>query len=454
MKTLIPALSLFLSLNCLAQTIDSGILTREVPTGTCEFEKCYTLAEVREKAGKFSYESQEGLVGLFTARQDVRVRTGQLLPSFNLRISNPMDIFDYIPNLVGFLFPSNWFKLKESKLHAKAQEHSYVTLVANQMSMGQGLFFASHQEARGLQILENHVLFSDKLVALAKKKYDLGETAGEDVEEISSMAEFLKSEAIVQRSMVSVSGTDISALITETEAGESVGPVQMTLPDLSGVERVNSKNLIAKILEVSPELKSIDYLIAASIYGRKARSFQFLTPESGTENAFGFGYLANVRIGIAETEKLRIYRKSFETNLKKALTDVATKHNSSLELYQHALSIENSLGYILEGLISDYEISSRVDINRVSSLIRESLVNQQMKNNAIHGYLQASIQLERLMLETPAYTAIAATIPRNRTSLDCYLRKENKDIKAAIDSGKLKVRDELKFTVEETKFCL
>src|SRR5665647_3450197 len=82
---------------------------------TCQFETCYSVTEAMEKAGKISFESQEGLLELFQARQEIKVRTGELLPSFNLRISNPINVFDYIPNLVGFLFPSNWFHQKESK---------------------------------------------------------------------------------------------------------------------------------------------------------------------------------------------------------------------------------------------------------------------------------------------------------------------------------------------------
>lgn len=133
---------------------------------------------------------------------------------------------------------------------------------------------------------------------------------------------------------------------------------------------------------------------------------------------------------------------------------MASKYNTSLELYQYAISIENSLTYILESLISDFEISSKVDINRVASLIKESLSTQQMKNNAIHGFLQAQSQLERLLFTAPKYTSIYSSVPKNTKNLDCYLRKENKEIKAALESGKVKITDKITFENEELKFCL
>lgn len=440
-------------LSSFAQTIDIGILQREIPVGTCQFEKCYTINEAEEKAGKFSFESQEGLLELFKARQMVKVRTGQLLPSFNLRISNPIDVFEYIPNLVGFLFPSNWFRLKESKLHAKAQEHSYVSLVANQKSMAQDLYYASLQESNSLNILRNHIEFSQQLTELVRKKYELGETAGEDLQEILAMTDSLKAEAVIQTNVVEISASEMALLINAIEAGEDSGPFQITAPDLTVVSKIDAKKFIKQVIDAAPELKSIAYMIAASQYSKRSRGFDFLTPDSGTENAFGFGYLASLRLGQTEQEALRMKQKSFEANLKKAATVVASKYNTSLELYQYAVSIENSLTYILESLISDFEISSKVDINRLASLIKESLSAQQMKNNAVHGFLQAQSQLERLLFSSPKYISIYASVPRNTKNLDCYLRKENKQIKVALESGQLKVNEEITFDGEELKFC-
>lgn len=454
MKAIYFIVLLTFQITSFAQTIDTNLLRREIPAGTCKFEKCYNVEEVEEKAGKFSFESQEGLLDLFKARQMVKVRTGQLLPSFNLRVSNPIDVFQYIPNLVGFLFPSNWFRLKESKLHARAQEHSYVSLVANQKSMAQDLFYASLQETNSLNILSNHIEFSEQLSNLVKKKYELGETAGEDLQEILAMTDSLKAEAVIQNNMVEVSASEMTLLITEIEAGQISGPVQVNAPDLTTISKIDAKKFIKQVIDSAPELKSIAYMIAAAQYSKRSRGFEFLTPESGTENAFGFGYLANLRIGQAEQEDLKVKQKSFEANLKKAVNVVASKYNTSLELYQYATSIENSLTYILESLISDFEISSKVDINRLASLIKESLSTQQMKNNAIHGFLQAQSQLERLLFTAPKYTSIYSSIPKNTKNLDCYLRKENKEIKAALESGKLNIPEEITFDNDELKFCL
>lgn len=422
--------------------------------GTCRFDTCFDLKTVSERAGKISYDSQEGLLDLFQARQMIKVRTGQLLPSFNLRFSSPIDLFDYIPNLVGFLFPSNWFRLKESKLHAKAQENSYISLVANQKSMGKGLFVATHQELINLNVLEAHISFTKNLFELMNKRYEQGEVAYEDLAELNAFQSLIKADRVTLKSMVAQSSSDLSYLLANVSVSQTSGPEEIVLPDLTTVQRLNASDYIDRILKVAPEIKGLIYLTAAAKYSKRARAYEFLTPESGTENAFGFGYMANLRIGQTEVEKLSIKKRAFETNLKKTLNLLVNQANSAIEIHQQAISIEESLKYILASLLSDFEASSKLDINRYISILKENLDTQQMKFSAIHSYLLASYQLERLLLESDEYSQIEKLIPRNKTSIDCYLRKENKIIRNAIANGELNVPDEISFESEDLAFCL
>jgi hypothetical protein len=204
-------LTLFVSNLLHAQVLSTDVLfeTSNQP-GKCSFDACFDMKTVSERAGKISFESQEGLLDLFQARQNVKVRTGQLLPSFNLRISSPIDIFDYIPNLLGFLFPSNWFRLKESKLHAKAQEYSYISLVANQKSVGKGLYLATHQELVNLKALNSHLLFTDKLLALMNKRYEQGEVAYEDLAELNAFNSIMLADKVNQDSLLQQTAADLA----------------------------------------------------------------------------------------------------------------------------------------------------------------------------------------------------------------------------------------------------
>ena len=422
--------------------------------GLCSFDDCYDLKTVTEKVEKVSFDSQEGLLDLFEARQSIKIRTGQLLPSFSLRISSPLDMFDYIPNLVGFIFPSNWFRLKESKLHAKAQEHSYISLVANQKSMGKGLYLSTHKELINLKTLEGHILFTEQLLELMNKRFEQGEVAYEDLSELKAFYSLMRADQVGLASFLEQSSAELAYLLADVSNERTVGPVEIFLPDLRDEQKIRAKDYSEIILQASPELKALLYLSAAAKYSKRARAYEFLTPDSGTENAFGFGYLANIRIGLSEIEKLNIKKRAYETNLKKTLNVLVTQINTAIEIHQHISSVEESLKYILDSLLSDFDVSSKLDINRYISVLRENLENQQMKYNARHSYLMAKTQLERLLLNGPEYSDIASLIPTNTSSLDCYLRKENKMIKAALSTGELNLPEEIKFEDKELSYCI
>lgn len=454
MKTLFGIIIVFFSLNNHAQELDTSILY-PAQQKECEFKECFNLKDVMDKAGKVSFETQEGLLDLYQTRQTVKVRTGQLLPSFNLRIANPIEIFEYIPNLVGFLFPSNWFRQKESKLHAHAQLHSFASLVANQRSMAAGMYFNAHQETAFRNVLNSHKQFTSALISLMTDRYDQGEIALEDLEEVKAFQNKLSTELVLQKNYIRELNSEITYLIAKEEQFQEAGPANQPLPNLQDVEVVAPETFVAEAIKASPELKSLDYLIEAARFSRKARAYDFLTPDSGTENAFGFGYFANLRIGQAEVEKLRIKKKAYSSNIKKSLLKITSQMNSSIEIYELALATRESLKYILASMMDDFSINSKIDINRFLMLIEENVANQQTILLAQHNYVQAKIQLDRLLFVTEEYKNIYADIPKPATSdLDCYLRKENKQIMIAAQNGELNVPEEIKFERSETKFCL
>lgn len=455
MKTLIALLLIaFCSEKIFAQDMDINILYPASQTN-CDFKECFKVQDVMDKAGRLSFETQEGLLDLFQARQTVKVRTGQLLPSFNLRIANPVEIFEYIPNLVGFLFPSNWFRQKESKLHAYAQIHSFASLVANQRSMAAGMYFTSHQEVSIRDVLNSHKKFTSTLISLMKDRYEQGEIALEDLEEVKAFHNKLSTELVLQKNYIKDINTEIIYLMADDSQFLEIGPLKVSLPDLRSETRINPEDFLEDSLKVSPELKTIDYLIEAARFSRKARAYDFLTPDSGTENAFGFGYFANLRIGQAEVEKLRIKKKAYALNIKRSLAKIASQMNSSIEVYELALATQESLKYILTSLMDDFRINSKIDINRFLMLAEENIANQQTILLAQHNFIQAKLQLERLLFETDDYKKIYENIPKIGTNdLDCYLRKENKQIMIAVQNGNLNVPDKIEFERSETKFCL
>tara|TARA_R110000868_G_scaffold132380_3_gene343232 strand:+ start:52980 stop:54347 length:1368 start_codon:yes stop_codon:yes gene_type:complete len=454
MKHLIFLIALLISHQVLAQVPSLDMIYGPVTTpGDCRYNNCFSQSELVEKTNQNSFENRDGLLALFETRQNIKVRVGQLLPSFNLRIDNVFNVFDYIPNLIGFIFPSNWYRLKESKLHAKAQEFSFVSTNANQRNAASGLFLIAHQEEINSRIIFNHLNYAQELLELMELRYEYGEVAYEDIEEMNAFIAFMHSDYVIQQSLTQQLLLEIAYLVDDVQLSLPSAPVEIKLPDFKSMNQVSPEDLLKPILEASPELKSLEYLALATQYSKKSRVYDFLTPDNGTESALGFGTAANLRISQSEIERIEIKKDMFRADITKSLISISRDIKNASELNKDAYNIEKSLRYILASLIKDFETSSKIDINRFISLLSDNLRAQFLRNNSAHAYLVSKENLDRLLLTSANYQSISERIPTDTTKLDCYLRKENRKIQKAINSGTLKLPETIEFNDDDLTFC-
>lgn len=450
---LLASLLIFSSVS-MSQTIDiSALYSQNSQPSQCDFTSCYSQSDIMNSATVSSFSSRESFLNLFTARQNIKVKMSQLLPSFNLRIDNVFNVFDYIPNLIGFIFPSNWFRLKESKLHAKAQEQSFISTIANQKNASQGLYLMLHQESINAKIVFNHIHFAKQLLSLMQARYEYGDIAYEDIEELNAFIGFMSTDYSMQKYLIKQIQLDMDYLVDNINIDLDAGPLNIKTPEYGEMIALNANELLAPVLEAAPELKSLAYLAHAAKYSKKTRVYNFLTPDSDIDSALGFGTAANLRIASSEIEQLEINRQMTQSELTKSLLLITNGITNSIALNASAHSIQRSLKYILTSLVDDFRVSSKIDINRFLSVLNDNLRAQFMINNSSHAYLQSMANISRLLLNGPDYSEIASLIPSSTTDIDCYLRKENRKIKKAVENGELTISDNLTFSKDELAFC-
>lgn len=454
MKQLIFLTTLLVSLQALSQTPSLEQIYGPVTTpGDCRYNSCFSQSELIEKTNQNSFENRDGLLALFETRQNIKIRVGQLLPSFNLRIDNVFNVFNYIPNLIGFIFPSNWYRLKESKLHAKAQEFSFISTNANQQNAAAGLFLIAHQEEINTRIIYNHLSYAQQLLQLMELRYEYGEVPYEDIEEMNAFIAFMHSDYVIQQSLTQQLLLEIAYLVDDVQLTHPPAPIEILLPDFRSMSLVSPDDLLKPVLESSPELQSLEYLALAAKYSKKSRVYDFLTPDSGTDSALGFGTAASLRVAQSEIERIEIKKDMYRADLTRSLISISRDIKNASELNKDAYKIENSLRYILKSLIDDFEESSKIDINRFISVLSDNLRAQFLRNNSAHAYLTSKENLDRLLLASENYQSISELIPTDTGKLDCYLRKENRRIQKAIKSGDLELPDTIEFNDDELAFC-
>ena len=414
-------------------------LTKITPLSQdCENNNCVSLEESIELARKNNFESRIDALRVYQARQFIKVRVGQLLPSFNLRIASPLELFDYIPNLVGFLFPSNWFRLKESKMHAKAAEKSFLSLMANQINSTESLYYNLHKETINLSLYKKHQAYISKLKTVMEQREARGELQPEEVEKAKLFLSDININEITLSNALGELYPQMGYALNLPSVWNSFEIKSLELPNLNDIEPIEFDSFFDEVVKKSYELQSIEYLKLAAKYSKKARYFEFLTPDSGTENAFGFGYLNSINIGKADQKIVEVQGEMYNASLKEALYKIVSNYNTSLELYAEANNAIDSIEYILETIMEDFEINSVIEFEEFKEMINENLYFQWMKNYAIHGYLLANAQLDRLLIKGDFYEDLESLLPsKKKKKLKRYQRRENRKIDKAIKRGEL-----------------
>lgn len=134
MKLAILALLFFLPWTkfAIALSVDYSIYNHQSQY-VCEVEKCFKLDEIVKGLKDNNYDVQNKLQTLIQTHLQVKVKMARLFPSFDISKVASLVVGDFtaVASFIGFLFPSNWFDWKESKLFYLAQRQSYKTLLAN-----------------------------------------------------------------------------------------------------------------------------------------------------------------------------------------------------------------------------------------------------------------------------------------------------------------------------------
>ena len=446
---------LIISNNLLAGGMPSLSLISEASriNQNCEKSKCLSLEETIDLTKKNNFESRVDAIRVYQARESIQVRVGQLLPYFSLRISSPVDFFDFIPNLVGFLFPSNWFRLKESKLHAKASAQSFYSLMANQINSTESLYYNIHKEVVSYDIYTNHFNYVSKLKDIMALREEQGELAPEEVERAKIYLADLNINKISLENSFEELYAQLGYAINLSDSWNGYELKRLETPDINDLKPIKVETFYQQIIDKSYELRALQYLQKAAKYSKKARAFEFLTPDSGTESAFGFGYMSNINIGKADEEVVKIQTQMMNARLKEALYKVIANYNTSLQVYKEASNSIESISFIFESMMEDFEVNSRIDFEDFKDLLQENIYFQWAKSYSAHGYLLAKAQLDRLLLSGDFYENIEGLIPSKKGKIKCYQRKENRKIKKAIKNGELD-EQKIDFSKEETKWCL
>lgn len=392
---------------------------------------CYTVEEIVKNAIENSPSARQQVYTLFQARQQVKVQVGQLLPQINLSniidnaISSAFSLDSIVP-LVGFLFPGRWFNFGASKNLRDAEAESLNALYGNLALHIQLLNYNIQSQIWNMRIYEH---YSNQIKALIDYFEDqqspgYGRASKEEIA-------LLENELSVVVFSLGFAN-NLSAYYPQLAYAMGYDPnldwgemhlMPEPVVSLSKAKIPVYEKLWSKVLERSPEVRNIEFLIEAAKNNKNASYYNFIDPASGT----------NLNVGFGPTVKInRAAIKNLKEQLKGTRQELSTTIQTNINYMQQSLTSIPSIEHAfvsLENIRSDVErhINNRKEKLNIQKIIRYFVYSRNQAINYVvsfFNYKNAEATLNRYTWTDVIYEKV---LQIEADKLSIYLSQVNEE---------------------------
>lgn len=353
------------------------------------------------------------------ARDNVSLARSALLPSINLGLSMtltnpPMFLVNSVSCLVPFLFPSNWYGLKESKANYSAEIYALHATRLNTFAAAYSLLAHIYGDLKIYQlVVEREQLLHDYVDSLKVRK-DIGSVSQLDVDravaehgvlktELSKLRELITTERASLREMAAL-GLDVDLVV---RMDHTVGASRLEdLPLTDGLEEIYLH---------SPERVQVYHLIRAAEANVSQSRWAFLGGCSGSQGSlgssgtsggfttgvgvnFGFGYFPSVRIAKSDVRTLKIRDRALRLEFGRILESTFYAANESQFRMDETVKTEAAAQAMLERALAqqDLGVTGVRDTLDAFNSVMAAKTERISAESALAGH---RITLQRLMLE-------------------------------------------------------
>ncbi len=401
----------------LAMSLDYHLFDADTST-RCSASRCLSMNEIVSRSKKNSYGSRKQVEILFRSRQSIKLKISRLLPSLKISLIGSGMIQDYtvLPSLVGFLFPTNWFRWKESKIFYLAERESFISLLANQVIESQELYYYLHQEMLDAEIYKHHYEQMGTLIDYLKENLPPGEETDFKISRIQA----LESQSKIKSMVLNNDFKDTLPLLAHVIAldveddWDNNSIESIPLPKLEDIDEMDFRPYYVDIIEKSHEVKALKYLQVASKYSRKSRMFEFLSPLGDTDSSLGYGYLSSLKIEKSNLKTLQIKEEETSSLLKVNIHAQVLNHNASKLAYLETLKGRQAAQTQLSTVLKNLKNNKDLDIDKLTEALYLAINFDLQKNQAQHYYLVSLAKIKRLLWMGDDYKNLEQEVPQNQ----------------------------------------
>ncbi len=391
------------------------------------------INEVVNIVSERNYEVLEEALKTYQAKESIKVARAGLLPSLNIwkaasAVIDPAALYGMIRDIVPFLVPSNWFRLKQNKQLYLVKNEGYRALWANQVMTAKGLYYQALLD-RSLLATINEVLEKvAELETMITTRERLGYLPAGSSLVIKDKRKVLESDRMEmallvrkdERKLTMSLGLDASTQLDLT----SVSP----LPD-DIFQPIDSDLFEFRMLDVSPEYRQYDHLLKVVPSIKKEIYYGFLGASSSSRgtaggifddlpesDGLGFGLGPQVRIVSTQAPIFEKQRQAVEQILKRNLQDLVDEWNADL-------TRKDNFEQRLKDINEEWRlVKSRLNLGKETNLLEitnilERMMGVKAAQSAIRTrFYQSKDRLDR-MLFAGDYTKEPANIEEIRNGM-------------------------------------
>lgn len=346
-----------------------------------------TLQDVSKKVSESNFTVYQTALRVYQAKETIKAARGNLLPHLNLWdiVGAAADIFsgggaggfgvvNLLGDIVPFLIPANWFRVKEVKLLYEADLLGYQALWANEVMSAKALYMHVVLDQTLKQNIIDNIEELTKIYKIVQMRELLGGAPQGSAREIEIRLLALQED---KRSMEVLLQEELSSLsfAMGMPAQTSLELAAIGLPDLETLEPLNYDDFEYRAVDSSPEINQYNYFIRASDYVRRETLYSFLGASSMSRGAaggvfdnipttpgLGFGTAPSMRIVSAQKDILKIQKQGAEEVIKRQLKLLVNNYNLDLENYRNLKKRTELAKLALEQLFTRLSLGENFDM--------------------------------------------------------------------------------------------
>ena len=397
-------------------------------------DKKVTVDEILDQVLRDNFESKIKAEKVYQAHHNVNVSISRLLPGLNF--SSVLAICTFaVPEItassIGFIYPSNWFRWKESAFFLKAEQASYATLLANIVNITESLLYRIFMLQKVKDILGVYCDRTESILAEVDRRLPNISRFKQAIYETRNFLFLLRQDynllenelAIIEYELLFNLGLDI-------KLWKKIEFAPIELPNPEEESPWLTKDFLWETIEKSQEISTISNLKKAAKYSILSRYFDFSLPSADIDSNLGFGYISQIKIGKSRVRQLEIELDRTRARMRLQVEKTVQNFNLSLKKFDNAIITKNNGEELVAHLLNELRENSYFDDNFLDGLAF-ALRGDVSKIESIFSTLTLIAQKRRLVWGSERYHSILkhALSRKDKKGIGLLKDLENKKIK-------------------------